>query len=135
MISTRDQAVKIYQLLRPNGNPSEAEITGTVGRRTFAGFLNDAQAEVRIRNANLLAQAQALQAARTAIDSLSIRPTKEEYARVQAIVNDKAVEIAALQAKLEEAQNRPAVIKEVEVEPSWLRTAIDFIRSLLRIKE
>lgn len=58
MIANADQARKIYKMLRPNGDASEAEINGTAGRRSFASFLNDAQAEINARDNNLREQAQ-----------------------------------------------------------------------------
>lgn len=60
MIANTDQAVKIYKMLRPNGTPSQAEIDGTAGKRSFAEFLNSAQAEVQARDLNLRTQADAL---------------------------------------------------------------------------
>jgi hypothetical protein len=60
MIATRQEAVEIYCLLRPNGGPSEAELGATVGRRSYASFLKDAQAEVNARNAALAGQQDGL---------------------------------------------------------------------------
>lgn len=57
MITTADQANKMYGLLRPNKKASDAEIKATVGKRTFASFLNDAQKEVSIRDANFTKEA------------------------------------------------------------------------------
>lgn len=129
-----DALIEKEYLVNRGAKPSTGELAGWRGK-TLDSLSFAFQAENDAKRTHMANIAKALQTAQEAINSLSVRPTKEEYARVQAIVNDKAVEIAVLQAKLEEAQNRPAVIKEVEVEPSWLRTAIDFIRSLLRIKE
>jgi hypothetical protein len=53
MIVNADQASKLYRLLRPNGGVSQDEINATVNRRTFAGFVNDAQGEVNARDAAL----------------------------------------------------------------------------------
>jgi hypothetical protein len=60
MISNQDQAAKVYKMLRPNGAASQAEINGTVGKRSFAQFVNDAQPEIIARDANLLQQNQSL---------------------------------------------------------------------------
>lgn len=60
MIVNADQATKIYKMLRPNGNPSQAEIDSTVNHRSFAQFVNDAQNEVNQRDANLRSQADQL---------------------------------------------------------------------------
>lgn len=67
MIATRQEAVEIYCLLRPNGGPSEGELAATVGRRSYASFLSDAQNEVNVRNAALIHQQEALNNMQTQI--------------------------------------------------------------------
>ncbi len=68
MIADANQATQIYKMLRPNGGPSQAEIDGTAGKRSFADFLNDAQGEIAQRDTNIqntinqAAQVPALQA-------------------------------------------------------------------------
>lgn len=135
MISTRDQAIKIYKLLRPNGNPSEAEITGTVGRRTFAAFLNDAQAEVRIRDTNIAAQAKALAEAQAAINSLNDRPTRTDYAKVQAIVTEKNAEVERLQRALEvEIKNIKTVAvmdPQVTADLTWIKSKLLTLQGMI----
>lgn len=69
MISNADQAIKIYKLLRPNGSPSQEEVNGTAGKRSFAGFLNDAQGEMTARDANLKRQSEQLAAMSTQINA------------------------------------------------------------------
>jgi prefoldin subunit 5 len=58
MIADTNQAHEAYQLLRPNGDGSDAEINATAGHRSWAQFANDAKPEVAARNANLQQQAQ-----------------------------------------------------------------------------
>lgn len=63
------------------------------------------------------------------INSLSVRPTKEEYARAQAQINDRIAEIEALQKKLAEAEGKEIII-EVEKPLSWSRV-VDFLRDAI----
>lgn len=60
MIADANQAHEAYQLLRPNGDGNADEINGTAGRRTWAQFASDAQAERQARDAALRDQSTAL---------------------------------------------------------------------------
>lgn len=60
MITNADQANKIYKMLRPNGGASQGEIDSTAGRRSFAEFIESAQAEINVRDANFRSQAEQL---------------------------------------------------------------------------
>lgn len=71
MISTADQATKLYKMLRPNGGGSDGEINGTVNHRSFAQFLNDAQGEINNRDAGLRAQNDELKNMQDKINSLN----------------------------------------------------------------
>lgn len=82
MIADADQATKIYKMLRPNGNPNQDEINNTVGRRSFASFLNDAQAEVGARDA-------------------AIRDQNAQFANMQGIINIQNQTITDLTTKLQ----------------------------------
>lgn len=86
MIANTDQATKIYKMLRPNGNPSQNEISQTAGKRTFAEFLNSAQTEVELRDradrekTNLIKALQNdLNTMKAQADELKTRPTKQAF--------------------------------------------------------
>jgi septal ring factor EnvC (AmiA/AmiB activator) len=74
------------------------------------------------------------------VAELSSRPTKAELETVVQTLNDTKNTVASLEQQLEAEKAKPPVqipvevIKEVEVNPSWLRKAIDFINNLLRSK-
>ncbi len=71
MINTREEATVIYRMLRPNGQPSEAEIQGAVGRRSFANFLRDAMPEISQRDLNIRNQQAQVAAQGAKITQLS----------------------------------------------------------------
>lgn len=83
MISSREDAVEIYQTLRPNGNPSEEEIQGTAGRRSYRQFVIDGRPERALRDEALRQKDIYIQAMQNDIGSLKKqveelreRPTK-----------------------------------------------------------
>lgn len=103
MIANADQAIKAYKMLRPNGQPSQDEINGTAGRRTFAGFLNDAQGEINQRDANLRNQAEQL-----ANMSNTINAQNAAITDLNAKLNDANLSNAQKQAALDEAITKMA---------------------------
>lgn len=83
MISTRDDAIEVYQTLRPNGQPSEGEISATAGRRSYRQFIVDGRAERKLRDEALRQKDIYIQAMQNDIGSLKRqveelreRPTK-----------------------------------------------------------
>lgn len=66
MITSADQAAKMYAMLRPNQGGSQGEIDDTAGHRSYEQFVNDAQNEIAERNtaiANLHATIEQLRQA------------------------------------------------------------------------
>ena len=94
MITDVNQATQIYKMLRPNGGASQAEIDGTVGKRTFAQFLNDAQAEIAQRDADL----------KKTIDQASQVPGLQQQ------VNDLTNQVNALKTTLKSANEQIGVL-------------------------
>lgn len=76
--------------------------------RSGIAFMRDARTELGVKRTaatnHINSLNQRIAEIQTAIESLSSRPTKEEYAAVQAQINDKVIELAALKKKLEEEQ-------------------------------
>jgi flagellar capping protein FliD len=114
MIVTRDQAVLMYQLLRPNGGPSEDEINATVNKRTFAGFLRDGMGELTQRNMRLQAQANNINELQSTIaqlrqaiadDGVKDTATLNDY---KAKLNELTAEISGYQKQLAELQTKIA---------------------------
>ena len=123
MITTSDQAQKIYRLLRPNGGGSSAEIRGTVNRRSFAKFLNDAQPEVKARDAGIKSlKAKSDKLSKTVSTLQAQGRTKDQK------INEYAATIKKLQDQLVEANNKEpqVVIKEVEKIVSQSRSRLLF---------
>ena len=116
VIANTDQATKIYKVLRPNSGGSPAEIAATAGKRTFASFLNDAQAEVKARDTNLAAQAKLVSSLQTALTNEKNKPAQTIVKEVEKIVE-----------KIVEVQVPVEVVKEVEKPLSWQRI-LDFIK-------
>lgn len=102
MIANADQAIKIYKMLRPNGGPSQGEIDATAGRRTFGEFLNSAQGEMAIRDANLRAQAEQLGKAESIINELNktITEMRQLEAQEDLTETERANEYRAAQEKI-----------------------------------
>ena len=115
VITTADQAIKMYKMLRPNGNPSQGEIDSTAGRRTFAGFLNDAQAEIAARDAGLRNQSaqiasltQTVQTLTAQAEELSKRPTLENFNAMQGTIQQCQVNAAELKKQNDALQAEKA---------------------------
>lgn len=112
MIANGDQATKIYRMLRPNGGASQAEIDATAGRRSFGAFLNDAQAEVSARDANLRAQAQHMIDLQNTINSLNqtitdLRTSEDaEDIEQNSVLKAATDKIAMLTGELETAHDK-----------------------------
>lgn len=98
MIATQDEAVKEYQLLRPNGGGNADEIAGTAGKRSYKQFLYDAQGEVQARNSNLQQQAQHMADLQSVIDS-----TNATITQLQTTIASDAVTNADKQKALDDA--------------------------------
>lgn len=98
MITTRDQAIILYEMLRPNGGPSEAEIVGSVNRRSFAQFMWDARPEIAARNQALSGQANQLNNLNQAINS-----SNQTITELTIKLNDAAVSNADKQKALDDA--------------------------------
>lgn len=97
MITTTDQAQKIYRFLRPNGGASDGEISGTVNKRSFAQFLNDGQKEVEQRDAALRVQAQQV------VDQAQlITQQNGTITDLQKAVGDRDLELGAATTKIDE---------------------------------
>lgn len=96
MITTRDDAIRIYQMLRPNGGPSEGEINDTVGRRNYAQFARDAAREIDARNAALRSQSDHMTAQQATIDQLN-----QALQNKQAQVESLAGEVTAKQQEID----------------------------------
>lgn len=119
MITTREQAIVMYKLLRPNGHPTEGEITGTVNRRSFAGFCQDAGIELQQRDARLAAQGANIQELHNTIAQLHelIRTAEvtnaTSLADYQAKLADKVAELSTAEARMAELQAKVCVIPDV----------------------
>jgi hypothetical protein len=114
MITTTDEAIKLYRMLRPNSSaPSQDELNATVGKRSFAQWLNDAQPEVTARDAQLGGLESQL-----TTDSNEIGQLNQTIAQLQ-------TQVANLQSA-QQIQSAPAA------KPNPL---FAFIASLLRIKK
>jgi hypothetical protein len=118
VIANADQATKIYKMLRPNGGGSQDEIGATAGRRTYANFVNDAQAEINQRDANLVAQNQQLANMQTTIDQLNAAVTAANS-------NDQAdlQKIAELTAELTTAHDQLKDLQDALPKPPPTPTA------------
>lgn len=108
------------------GSPMQQAATG----RTALQFIRDAKPYFEIQRSHTAEVEQAVTSMKATIDTLSSRPTNEDYAKVQVQLNDKINDLVASQAALEAEKHK---IKTVEVEPGWLTTAVNFIRKVLRI--
>lgn len=113
MITSADQAAKMYALLRPNGNTSQEEIDSTVGRRSYAQFVNDGQAEVAQRDANLRAQGARLDELQRTIDQLNqvITQLNADDAADEQAISAAHGEIARLTTELTTSHDQ---IKELQ---------------------
>lgn len=98
MIANADQATKVYKMLRPNGSPSQAEIDGTAGKRSFAEFINSAQPEIQARDLNLRTQADTLASMSNTVNAQNATITE-----LTAKINDANVTAEQKQQALDEA--------------------------------
>lgn len=126
MIANADQATKIYQMLRPNSGGSPGEIAGTAGKRSFANFLNDAQAEIKARDEGLRNQGAQLSNMQGSINQLNQTITAMTQARDAAIADGSKTkaELVAMMAA-EEKQ-----LAELAKLTSDLETAHDTIKDI-----
>lgn len=129
MITNESQAHYAYQMLRPNGDGSAAEIAATAGKRTWAQFVVDAQPEVKLRNQNISSAYQTLTALQTQVSqlnsqvaTLSKRPTQAELDAVKTMTTELQAEV---QKAHEDAANAEAQLKEVQSQPRADEVALD----------
>jgi surface antigen len=133
MIANADQAIKIYKMLRPNGGGSQGEIDGTAGKRTFANFLNDAQAEINARDASLRNQNARLAELQAQVNELSTRPTKAEVEALKQQVADAQVLAEKEKAETERLlRERSADSKQLDDASGFIKGLVDFIKGLLK---
>lgn len=133
MIANADQATKIYKMLRPNGGGSQGEIDGTAGKRTFANFLNDAQAEINARDAALRNQNARLAELQAQVNELSTRPTKAEVEALKQQVADAQVLAEKEKAETERLlRERSADSKQLDDASGFIKGLVDFIKGLLK---
>lgn len=111
----------------------EPENPSVLGRRTGYQFIVSAKPELDAQRKAVQniqnSLNQKISEMQNVINSLSVRPTKEEYARAQAQINDRIAEIEALQKKLAEAEGKEIIV-EVEKPLSWSRV-VDFLRDAI----
>ena len=101
MIETDFQAHQAYQTLRPNGDGNADEITNTVGKRTYAQWLNDATPERQQRDAAITTQASLLSNQSTTINQLNATITE---LNVKGVNDDKKLQDALNQISSISAQ-------------------------------
>lgn len=139
-VANAAQVNNIYRaILHREGDPGGVQTyTGRDANFIVSAMLNSAEFQAHQNFINTANQTISDQLA--AIRSLSERPTKEQLQQVLSQYENARSALSVAQSQLEEAQKNPTVvekevIKEVVVEknPSWLETAIMFIRKVLRI--
>jgi hypothetical protein len=114
--------------------PENGSVTGQWNGQTPAQALRAVRGTEWQAKDKLLRDApKIIESMQTTINELTTRPTNAQYAAAQASLNDKVAELTALQAKLEEAQNKPAVIKEVPVVDPSIHPKLDKILNLLKV--
>ena len=111
MIGSREEAIVIYKLLRPNGMPSEDEINSTANKRTYKNFLNDATAELNARDANLVLQQQQYANMQSTIAQLQTADVSEHET-----INRLTGELASATSQLNELQTLAQNITIAKVE-------------------
>lgn len=136
MITTREEALNMYYLLRPNSPPSEAELKGTVKLKTFAQFLRDADGELKQRDANLRGQAEQLAVMSTHVNELNKTVTElQTQKQITADqLKDALARISTQTANLETTHDTMADLAKPVVEPepekpSWL---VAFVKALTK---
>lgn len=130
MIANTDQATKIYGMLRPNSGGSPSEIAATAGKRSFAGFLNDAQAEVSARDSGLRDQAAQLSNMQNSINQLNQTVTTISQARDAAIADGGKTKADLVKLMADEQPQLAQIAKLT----SDLSTAHDTITDLQKVK-
>jgi hypothetical protein len=136
MITSRDDAIRVYQMLRPNGGPSEGEINDTVGRRSYSQFARDASREIEARNASLRSQSDHMGALQATVEQLNqalvnkqaqVENLSNEITAKQQEIDGQKVSLETLNMELGEAKNKlsssipkpaPAVPADKPVSPS-----------------
>jgi len=126
MISTVEEADKIYKMLRPNGGATPGEIAGTAGKRTYKQFNIDALPEIQARDNSLKAQNVQLASMQATINQQNQTLTAMIQARDEAIADGSKTK-AELVAMLAEEQVQLAELAKLT---SDLETAHDTIKDL-----
>lgn len=133
VIQNADQATKLYKMLRVNGGASDAEINGTVGRRTFANFVNDAQPEVAQRDEafrNQAAQLAVMQATINQLNQTVTNVTSDDQADKQKLA-DALAKIGDLTSQLETAHDQLADAQKVLTTPTPVEPDVPLITRII----
>lgn len=135
-VANAAQVNNIYKaILHREGDPGGVQTyTGRDANAIVSAMLNSAEFQAHQNFINTASQTISDQLA--AIRGLSERPTRDQLQQVLSQYENARSSLSVAQSQLEEAQKNPTVVeKEVikEVEPTWLRATIDFIRKILRI--
>lgn len=129
MISSHDEAQKLYKMLRPNGNASAAELLNTVGKRSFKNFINDATAEIENRDANIANQIEQLRQRTQKINDLekilklkddTIVTLNSELETAKHLLEIEAEKVTtALPSQTEEKEKKPSLLTRLFM--AWLK--------------
>lgn len=125
MIASREEAIGVYKMLRPNSGASEAEISGIAGVRSYRQFVNDAQAEINQRDANIRSandQNINMQSKINELNVLVSKLTSDDQNDKQAIA-DGLAKIAELSAQMSITHDKIVDLQatpEVQNSPSLL---------------
>lgn len=131
MITTQDEAVKLYKMLRPNyAGPTQDELNATVNKRSFAQFLNDAQNEVTSRDTQL----QSLETQLTT-DASEIGQLHQTIADLQAQHTQQTAQIATLQQLNQPPAPAVPAADPQPAQPAKSNPLFALIAKLLRIKQ
>ncbi len=121
MIATRDEAIDVYKTLRPNGNPSEAEIVGTAGRRSYKEFMITGRKERDARDASLRAQAEHMNNMQGTINhqnqiitdlNQKLHSTEATAAEKQAALNKALEDLAGTTSELTSTRDQMQELQE-----------------------
>lgn len=124
MITTADQAAKLYNMLRPNSSGSQDEINATAGRRSYAQFVLDAQGEVQARDNNLRAQTERLAVLQDTINQLNQTITESRvndartFNEYQAKIADLTGQLTTAHDQLADLQDKLREVPEQTVPPA-----------------
>lgn len=143
MITTTDEATKLYKMLRPNSSGTrQDELNATVGKRSFTQWLNDAQSEVDARDANLRSLETQL-----VTDSNDIGQLTQTIQQLQSQLKASQDQVSTLTARIQNAQNVVTQAaqndqqtsapsdSQTSTQPAKSNPLFTFIASLLRIKK